>query len=76
MATLTDMVAAVVMHSSAVAFSHFGVTVEAPKAEAPQPAAERVIARTPRKVSATKAVEKIAAADCPETQRAATGHKI
>lgn len=74
MATLTDMVAAVVMHSSAVAFSHFGVTVEAPKAEAP-PAAERVIARTPRKVSSVKTVEKIVA-DCPQAVQGAKAHKI
>jgi hypothetical protein len=79
MATLTEMVAAVVMHSSAVAFSHFGVTVEAPRAEQPQPAAERVIARTPRKTSsvtpAVKAVEKVVA-DCPEAQQAGKSHKV
>ena len=41
MATLTEMVAAVVVHSSAAAFSHFGVTLEAPRVERPaQPAAQ------------------------------------
>ncbi len=50
MATLTEVVAAVVVHSSAVAFSHFGVALEAPQAEATQTAATRVVARTPRKV--------------------------
>jgi hypothetical protein len=50
MATLTEVVAAVVVHSSAVAFSHFGVMLDAPQAEASQPAASRVVARTPRKV--------------------------
>lgn len=51
MATLTEMVAAVVVHSSAAAFSHFGVTPERPALEQPQQrvAVEpRVIARTPR----------------------------
>lgn len=75
MATLTEMVAAVVVHSSAVAFSHFGVTVEAPKAEQPQPAAERVIARTPRKTSSAKQVEKIVA-DCPDALQGARAHKV
>ena len=45
MQTLTDIVASVIVHSSAVAFSHFGVTLEAPPAEKPVPA-ERTIART------------------------------
>ena len=74
MATLTEMVAAVVVHSSAVAFSHFGVTVDAPKAEPSPPAAERVIARTPRKTSA-RAVEKVVA-QCPDAQQADKVHKI
>ena len=74
MATLTEMVAAVVVHSSAVAFSHFGVTVDAPKAEPTPPAAERVIARTPRKTSA-RTVEKIIA-DCPDAQQADKIHRI
>lgn len=37
MATLTDVVAAVVVHSSALAFSHFGIALEPPQAEATQP---------------------------------------
>lgn len=58
-ATITEMVAAVVVHSSAAAFSHFGVTLDAPQVERPQPPrAERVVARSPRKVQK--------AADCPE----------
>ena len=68
MATLTEMVAAVVVHSSAAALSHFGVTLEAPRVERPAaPAVEqRIVARTPR-----KAVEKIDKASiCPEEQRA------
>lgn len=75
MATLTEMVAAVVVHSSAVAFSHFGVTVDAPKAEPSPPAAERVIARTPRKTSSAKQVEKIVA-DCPDAPQTTKIHKI
>ncbi len=64
MTTLTDVVAAMVMHSSAVAFSHFGVSVEPLQLERPQPQAERVVARLPRKARAEKAV------DCPEPVRA------
>lgn len=62
MATISEVVAAVVVHSSAVAFSHFGVTLDRPAIDRHQPAVvERVVARTPRKISK---------ADCPETQRA------
>ena len=66
MATLTDVLAAVVVHSSAVAFSHFGVTVAPVQAApaAPAPAAERVVARTPAR--------KIGRSDCPDAQRART----
>lgn len=66
MATLTEVVAAVVVHSSAAAFSAFGVTLETPRIERPAtPAAEqRIVARTPR-----KAVEKIDKV-CPDEQRA------
>jgi hypothetical protein len=47
MTTLTEIVASVVVHSSAVALSHFGVTVE-PAQTVRQPApVEHVIARTP-----------------------------
>ena len=48
MTTFTEIVAAVVVHSSAVALSHFGVTMEpTPTEHATPPASERVIARTP-----------------------------
>lgn len=50
MAPFTEIVAAVVVHSSAVALSHFGVVAEPTRAEAP-PTAERVIARSPRKAA-------------------------
>ena len=47
MTTFTEIVAAVVVHSSAVALSHFGVTM-APAQVNPDtpPLAERVVART------------------------------
>jgi hypothetical protein len=51
MATLTELVAAVAVHSSAVALSHFGVTLAPTPAAGPAqsaPVAERVVARTPR----------------------------
>lgn len=70
MSTLAEMVAAVVVHSSAAAFSGFGMTLDIAVAdratvERSQPVAieQRVVARTPaRKLS--KALE------CPESQRA------
>ncbi|MBW8812406.1 MAG: hypothetical protein JF588_03180 [Caulobacterales bacterium] len=50
MTTLTEMVAAVVVHSSAAAFSHFGVTLDVPPEPAPHtavaPAEQRVVARS------------------------------
>ena len=66
MATLTDVVVAVVVHSSAAAFSHFGVTLDAPAVERPAPVAERVVARSPRR--AQKVIDKFE--DCPEQRRA------
>ena len=71
MATLTEMVAAVVVHSSAAAFSHFGVTLESPQVEqrSPPPAEQRIVARSPRQTAAEK-VQK--AVTCPEAQRART----
>lgn len=50
MTTLTEIVATVVVHSSAAALSHFGVTLEpAPGCKAPPPV-ERVVARSPQVV--------------------------
>jgi hypothetical protein len=63
MTTLTEMVAAVVVHSSAFAFSHFGVALDTPQIEQrATPAAERVVARSHRKVQRLST--------CPEQQRA------
>jgi hypothetical protein len=67
MATLTDLVAAVAVHSSAVALSHLGVTLTPAQAAAPAqpaPVAERVVARTPR------TGEKLAA--CPKPRPASS----
>ena len=45
MQTFTEIVAAVVVSSSAAAYSHFGVTLDAQQFEKPAPA-ERTVART------------------------------
>ena len=51
MTTLTELVAAVVVHSSAVAFSHFGIALDTPHLEQrATPASERVVARSHRRV--------------------------
>ena len=67
MTTLTEIVATVVVHSSAAALSHFGVTLEPGPAVRPAPphVVERVIARTPR------APEKLAS--CPKPSTAPAG---
>jgi hypothetical protein len=68
MATLTEVVAAVVVHSSAVAFSHFGVTLDAPVVERPAPVPEqRVVARSPRK--SQRISDKVATPDCPDQRK-------
>ena len=58
MTTLTGFVASVVVHSSADAFSHFGLTLEPMHMD--RPAAERVVARTHAAVSPQKI------GDCPD----------
>jgi hypothetical protein len=66
--TLTEIVAAVVVHSSAAAYSHFGVTLDAHPAQPPIPA-ERTVARTAapaKSVKITAPVEKTA--DCPQAR--------
>jgi hypothetical protein len=47
MTTFTEIVASVVVHSSAMALSHFGVTLEPTQIERQPAPIERVIARTP-----------------------------
>ncbi|WP_304165689.1 hypothetical protein [Phenylobacterium aquaticum] len=48
---MTEIVVAVVVHSSAAAYSHFGVTLDAHQVEKPAPA-ERTVARSaaPKKI--------------------------
>ena len=61
MASWTELVATVVVHSSTAALSHFGVTVEPAAITQALPAnltAERVVARSP------KSAEPLA--DCPK----------
>ena len=50
MTTLTEIVATVVVHSSAAALSHFGVTMQPAPVVQPAPlhTVERVISRSPR----------------------------
>lgn len=73
MTTFTEIVATVVVHSSAVALSHFGVTMEPTQIErATPPAAERVIARTPASGPAHKALK---LTSCPQPHRPAPALK-
>ena len=57
MTTFTEMVAAVVVHSSVAAYSHFGVTLQPVQVEAPPP-----VERTVERIAPRKAQK---AADCP-----------
>jgi hypothetical protein len=68
MTTFTEIVATVVVHSSAAALSHFGVTMELAPAVQPAPAhaVERVIPRTPRALPQSLA-------SCPKPRVVATG---
>jgi hypothetical protein len=61
MTTLTDILAAVVLHSSTAALSHFGVTVQPAQVERPAPGAEKVVARSPR--------PSVRLTECPEQRR-------
>lgn len=67
MTTFTEIVASVVVHSSAVALSHFGVTMEPTQLERQPAPVERVIARTPSQ--AQRRAMKLS--NCPELRRAA-----
>jgi hypothetical protein len=67
MTTFTEIVAAVVVQSSAVALSHFGVTMEPAQVErVSPPVVERVIARTPAQQHKTVKLN-----DCPQTRHGA-----
>jgi hypothetical protein len=70
MQTFTEIVAAVVVSSSAAAYSHFGVTLDTQQVEKPVPV-ERTVARTVMRKSpaaATKVIVKAGKATppCPE----------
>lgn len=65
MTTFTEIVASVVVHSSAVALSHFGVVMEPTQVERQPAPVERVIARTP--VEARRHATKLS--NCPELKR-------
>lgn len=75
MQTLTEIVAAVVVSSSAAAYSHFGVMLDTEQVEKPVPA-ERTVARTvnkklPTTISAKVVVKagkagKLVRDNCPE----------
>lgn len=60
MQTLTEIVAAVVVHSSAAAYAHFGVPLEAHQVEKPAPA-ERTVARTTQRKT-------VKVSDCPQSK--------
>jgi hypothetical protein len=68
--TLTEIVAAVVVHSSAVAYSHFGVTLEAQQVKEPVPA-ERTVARS----AAPKPASKISARTPVKASKAPVAHR-
>ena len=71
MTTFTEIVATVVVHSSAVALSHFGVTMEPAQVErATPPPAERVIARTPAATTPTQH-KVLKLTSCPQPRRPA-----
>lgn len=63
MATFTEIVAAVVVQSSAVAYSHFGLTLEPLAIERPAPVERTVSRSVPRRLDKALA--------CPQ-QRTAT----
>lgn len=70
MQTLTEIVAAVVVHSSAFAYSHFGVALEAPHPIEHPSHTERTVARTAVPKPAVKILEGAQkTVDCP-TQKA------
>ena len=66
MTTFTEIVASVVVHSSAVALSHFGVTMEPAQVERQPAPVERVVARTPAPVQ--RHISKLG--DCPDSKPA------
>jgi hypothetical protein len=71
MTTFTEIVATVVVHSSAVALSHFGMTMEpAPVDRVTPPPVERVVARTPTPHKVVKLTA------CPQMRHHAHAMKV
>ena len=66
MTTLTEIVAAVVVQSSAVALSHFGVTMDPAQADRTPPPAERVVARSHAQPQQHRVMK---LSDCPQGRR-------
>jgi hypothetical protein len=72
MTTFAEVVAAVVVHSSAVALSHFGVTMAPAQIDQDTPApAERVVARTH-----TQQHKVMKLTSCPQARRHAHPVKV
>lgn len=69
MQTLTEIVAAVVVHSSAFAYSHFGVALEPPHPAEQASPVERIVARTVAPRPAARIVERIQKAPARTSQR-------
>lgn len=68
MATLTEIVTAMVVHSSAAAYSHFGVPVEVKQPERPAPVARTVARVAPAPLRAVRpASTATAAEECTDT---------
>ena len=65
MTTFTELVATVVVHSSAFALSHFGVTQQPVLIEKAPPSVERVIVRTPTGPQAHKGMK---LTSCPQAR--------
>lgn len=77
MTTFTEILATVVVHSSAVAMSHFGVTLEPSEiAKASPPPVERVIARTPSAPAAVRRVKGVRLTACPQPRQPARAVRI
>jgi hypothetical protein len=72
MTTFTEIVAAVVVHSSAVALSHFGVTMAPAQVDQDTPpTAERVVARTH-----TQQHKVMKLTSCPQRRRGAHAVRV
>jgi hypothetical protein len=77
MTTFTELVATVVVHSSAVALSHFGMTLEPAQIDrAIPPPVERVIARTPAATQTLAHKQALKLTSCPQPHHPARALKV